>query len=51
MQKTFKIALREYNESVRSKAFFIGIIIAPFFMFGSLLAFTLFKDHVDVTDK
>lgn len=51
MSKLIKVAVREYTETVRTKAFLIGILIAPIFMFGGILGMTLLKDHVDVTDK
>lgn len=51
MGKIFKITKRDYKASVKSKGFIIGLIIAPIFMCGSLIAFLIFKDRVDVTDK
>ena len=51
MRKTLKIAVREYTEAVRSKAFVIGIVLVPVLMSGSLLAMLLLKDQVDTTDK
>jgi len=51
MRKVFRIAARDYNASVRTKGFVIGLIIAPIFMCGSLIAFALFKDRVDTADR
>lgn len=51
MRKTLYIAAREYNETVRTKAFIIGILLAPVLMGGSILAMVLLKGHVDTTDK
>ncbi len=51
MNKMFKIASRDYNASVRTKGFVIGLIVAPIFMCGSLIAFAVFKDQVDLDDK
>ncbi|MCP3986035.1 MAG: ABC transporter permease [bacterium] len=51
MRKVIRIALREYLEAVKTKAFFIGIVVAPILMCGSGLAFWLLKDQVDLTDK
>ena len=51
MRKTLYVAAREYNETVRTKAFIIGILIAPVLMCGSILAMLLLEDHVDTTDK
>ncbi|MBN2411009.1 ABC transporter permease [candidate division KSB1 bacterium] len=51
MRKIFKITLREYKVSVRTKGFIIGLVLAPIVMGGSLIAFALLKDRVDTTDK
>jgi len=51
MRKTLYVAAREYNETVRTKAFIIGILIAPVLMCGSILAMLLLEGHVDTTDK
>lgn len=51
MRKTFHVAVREYNETVRTKAFIIGILIAPVLMCGSILAMLLLEGHVDTRDK
>jgi ABC-2 type transport system permease protein len=51
MYKIFILALREFRTSVRTKAFLIGLIITPIFMFGSLFVMAFFKDKVDVSDK
>ncbi|RPH96862.1 MAG: ABC transporter permease [Calditrichaeota bacterium] len=51
MTKLFILAAREYIASVRTKGFIIGLVLAPIFMGGSLIAFALLKDRVDVTDK
>lgn len=51
MSKIFKLTKREYKASVKSKGFIIGLILAPIFMSGSMIAFMIFKDRVDVTDK
>jgi ABC-2 type transport system permease protein len=51
MPKTLRIALREYCEAIRTKAFIIGIAIAPILMSGSILAMILLKDQVDTTAK
>ena len=51
MRKILKIAVREYNEAVRTKAFVIGIIFAPIMMGGSGLAMWLTEENVDTTDK
>lgn len=51
MFKTFKIALREYCETVKTKGFIIGIVLAPVLMSGSILAMVLLEDQVDITEK
>jgi len=51
MRKILRIARREFITAVRSKGFIIGIVIAPLFMSGSLIAFLLLKDNVDIADK
>ena len=51
MRRIVLIALREYKESVRSKAFLVGLLLGPIFMCGGAIAFALFKDRVDTTDK
>ena len=51
MRKVWKIAQREYLASVKTKGFFIGLVMAPLLMGGSLIAIVTLKDHVDVTDK
>lgn len=51
MKKTLRLAKREYKSSVKSKGFVIGLILAPIFMSGGLIAFLLLKDRVDTTDK
>lgn len=51
MRKTLRLARREYLASVKTKGFIIGLLLAPIFMGGSLIAFALLKDRVDTTDK
>jgi ABC-2 type transport system permease protein len=51
MRKTFRLARREYKAAVKTKGFIIGLILAPVFMGGGLIAFAIFKDRVDTTDK
>ena len=51
MRKSLKLACREYKATVKSKGFIIGLILAPIFMGGSLIAFALLKDRVDTQDK
>jgi len=51
MRKIFHLAIREYKASVKTKGFIIGLIVAPIFMGGSMIAFALLRDRVDTTDK
>jgi ABC-type Na+ efflux pump permease subunit len=51
MRKIFILTKREYKASVKTKGFIIGLILAPIFMGGGLIAFALLKDRVDTTDK
>lgn len=51
MRKTLRIAKREYKAQVKTKGFIIGLVVAPVIMSGSLIAFAVFKDRVDTTDK
>ncbi len=51
MPKFLRIAIRDYTESVRTKAFLISVLLAPIFMCGGLFAIWLLKDQVDTKDK
>jgi len=51
MQKTLRIAKREYWAQVRTKGFVISLILAPVIMSGSLIALAIFEDRVDTTDQ
>lgn len=51
MRKTIVVAVREYQEAVRSKAFVISIVSMPILMGGGILAQVFLKDTVDTTDR
>jgi ABC-2 type transport system permease protein len=51
MSKVLKVAKREYQASVRTKGFLIGLLLAPILMSGGIIAMVLFEDHVDTTDQ
>lgn len=51
MNKVVRVAWTEYVTAVRSKAFIIGIIMLPIFMFGGLIVTHLTQDKVDITDR
>ncbi|MCF7808167.1 MAG: ABC transporter permease [Candidatus Marinimicrobia bacterium] len=47
MYKVLRLTLREYVAAVKTKGFIIGLLLAPVFMSGSIIAMALLKDHVD----
>lgn len=51
MRNLWIIAQREYLATVKTKAFIIGLIIAPILMGGSGIGMALLHDKVDVNDK
>jgi ABC-2 type transport system permease protein len=51
MYEILIIAIREFKTSVKTKGFIIGLIVFPIFMGGSLFAWAIFKDRVDVDTK
>ena len=51
MHRILRLVRREYKSSVKTKGFIIGLILAPIFMGGGLIAIVLLKDRVDTTDK
>ncbi len=51
MSKALILAAREYKAAVKTKGFIIGLILAPIFMGGGLIVFSLMKDRVDTHDK
>jgi ABC-type Na+ efflux pump permease subunit len=51
MPKLFTVARREYLAAVRTKAFIIGLVLAPVLMSGGFIAMFFFKDQVDTTDQ
>jgi len=51
MRKIFKLAKREYLESVKTKGFIIMLVLMPLVMGGSGIAMLLFQGQVDTTDK
>jgi ABC-type Na+ efflux pump permease subunit len=51
MHRISWIFRREYKTSVKSKGFIIGLVMAPIFVCGSLVAFLLLKDKVDTNDQ
>lgn len=51
MYKILILALREFQTSVRTKGFIITLIVLPIMMGGSLMAYSLLKDKVDISAK
>jgi ABC-2 type transport system permease protein len=51
MHSALIIARREYLATIRTKAFLIGLIIAPLFMGGSIIGMALLNDKVDTNDR
>jgi len=51
MHKIFKLAKREYLESVKTKGFIIMLVMMPLVMGGSGIAMLLFRGQVDTSDK
>jgi len=51
MNKTIRLALREYKAAVKTKGFIIGLVVAPLLMSGGILGILLFRDQVDTRDK
>lgn len=50
MRKALKIARREYSTAVRTKAFFIMILLAPLMMCGGLITVAIMERHKDTAD-
>lgn len=51
MRKTMIVAIREYNEAVKTKAFIIGLLAMPVLMGGGIAVQFLLRDKVDTKDK
>jgi len=51
MRKTLRLAQREYLAAVKTKAFIIGLVLAPVLMSSGLLAMVLLRNQVDTKDK
>ena len=51
MRKILVIAAREYKAAVKTKSFFISLLIMPLMMGGSIVIQNVLKDKVDITEK
>ena len=51
MHRLLLVARRDYLATVRTKAFLIGLVVAPLLFGGSIIGLALFKDKPDTTDR
>jgi ABC-2 type transport system permease protein len=51
LNKTLRIARREYLAAVRTKGFIIGLAVAPLFMGGTVIVMALIGEGTDTADK
>lgn len=51
MRKTLLIAARDYNASVRTKGFIIGLVLLPFLLGGSIIIIKLMEARVDTRER
>lgn len=51
MVKILRVARTEYLNAVRSKAFIIGVLLLPVFMFGGIIIPELLKNKVDLKER
>ena len=51
MVKILRVARTEYLNAVRSKAFIIGVLMLPVFMFGGIIIPELLKNKVDIKER
>ena len=51
LRKILLLAKRDYVESVRTKAFIIGLVVAPLLFGGGFLAIAILKKQPDLRDK
>jgi ABC-2 type transport system permease protein len=51
MRKTLTVAAREYNATVRTKAFIVSLVLMPVMMGGSILVQFALKDQVDTKER
>ena len=51
MHRMLLVAKRDYLATVRTKAFLIGLVVAPLLFGGSILGLALFKDKPDIKDR
>src|SRR5260370_37212269 len=51
MRKVLLMAKRDYIESVKTKAFILGLVVAPLLFGGGFLGIALLKKRPDLKDK
>src|SRR3954463_13134118 len=51
MRKILLMAKRDYLESIRSKAFILGLIVAPLLFGGGFLGIAIIKKRPDLKDR
>ena len=51
MRKVLLMAKRDYLESIRTKAFILGLIVAPLLFGGGFLGIAILKKQPDLSDK
>src|SRR3954447_10024749 len=51
MRKVLLMARRDYLESIRTKAFIMGLIVAPLLFGGGFLGIAILKKQPDLSDK
>src|SRR5882757_8383937 len=51
MRKVLLMAKRDYLESIRTKAFILGLIVAPVLFGGGFLGLAILKKKPDLSDK
>ena len=51
MPKILRIAVTEYLNAIRSKAFILGIVMLPVFMFGGIVVSRFARDKTDIKDR
>lgn len=51
MRRILLVAKRDYLATIRTKAFLIGLLVAPLLFGGSILGLALFKERPDTRDR
>ena len=51
MRKVLLLAKRDYVESVKTKAFILGLIVAPLLFGGGFLGIAIIKKRPDLRDR